>query len=141
MSDPYGDDPESAESLRGLLPDSIKRALVTGLSAVMVTEEGIRSALGDMRLPKEALSSILQQAEKSRKEMLGAVLEDARGMLSNIDITRELRKALTGLKLEVKAEMRFVDDDDSSTTVETRVKRSSTRSKGKKPTSRRKKTR
>ena len=48
------------------------------MGALLQTEEGIRSVLSEVRLPK-------------------------------IDLTQELRKALLGLKLHVKAEIQFTE--------------------------------
>lgn len=106
---------------RGLLPKSLHKALVTGVSAVLMTEEGIRNALGDMRLPKEAIGYVVAQTEKSRKDLFQAVTTEIKRYLEGVDISTTLRKALTGLHVEVKADIRFVDDAAVQTSVETRV--------------------
>jgi hypothetical protein len=103
----FPDDEQDASRAR--LPDSIRRALLSGISAVMMTEEGIRSALGDMRLPKEALSYLAQQTDRTRRELFRAVSDEVKGFLKSTDLTGELRKALTGLKVNVKAEVTFTD--------------------------------
>jgi len=101
------------------LTDSLRKAAVAGMTALFVTEEGIRGALGEMRLPKEALAYLAQQTDKTRRELFGAVSDELKGFLSGIDLPGELRKALKGLKLEVKAEVRFIEDG-TETAVETR---------------------
>ena len=45
--------------------------VVAGMTALFVTEEGIRGALGEMRLPKEALAYLAQQTDKTRRELFG----------------------------------------------------------------------
>ena len=92
------------------LSDSIRKALLTGLSAVFMTEEGIRSALSDMRLPKEALAYLAQQTERTRRELFRAFTDELKSFLTGVDWTREIRKALIGLKVEVKAVVRFGED-------------------------------
>ncbi len=104
------DDPPGRDSGGGLT-DSIRKALLTGLSAVFMTEEGIRSVLSDMRLPKEALGYIAQQTDRTRRELFRAVNQEIRNFLQNVDWNREVRKAMTGLKVEVKAIVRFKEDD------------------------------
>ena len=101
---------ERSEPGRGVWSESLRKALATGVSALFMTEEGIRSALSEMRLPKEAMSYLIQQAASSRRDLVRFVSEEVRGVLQGIDLRRELRKALVGLKLEVKAEIRIVED-------------------------------
>lgn len=103
----------------GILPDALRKALITGISAVFMTEEGIRNALSELRLPKDAVSYLMQQTERSRKELFRAVSDELKGFLQGVDVTRAMRKALTGLKVEVKAEFRFIEvDDDAPTTTQ-----------------------
>ena len=115
----YRDEDEGA---RGSLSDSIRKALVTGLSAVMLTEEGIRGAIGDLRLPKEAIAYLSAQTERTRKEFFRLASDELKGFLKKIDLTDEVRKALVGLKVEVKAELRFVDEGAPRTTVKAELK-------------------
>ncbi len=115
------DPDEGDDDPRGLLPKTLHKALVTGVSAVLMTEEGIRNALGDMRLPKEAVSYVVQQTERSRKEVFVALSKEVKRYLSNIDVSAAMRKALTGMRVEVHADIRFLDDE-----IETKVKTSST---------------
>jgi hypothetical protein len=63
-----------------------------------------------MRLPKDAIGYLVQQTNNSRREVLRIVSQELKGFLRNADITGALRKALAGMKLEVKAEIRFVED-------------------------------
>ena len=46
--------------LEGMVPEVVKRAMLSGLGALFVTEETIRGAVSDMRLPKEAVGYMLQ---------------------------------------------------------------------------------
>lgn len=104
-------DPEpTGEERKGrVVTESIRKALVTGLSAVFMTEEGIRSALSDLRLPKEAIGFLVSQTNNSRREVFRIVSDELKTFLRNVDVTGAVRKALSGMKLEMKAEIRFVD--------------------------------
>ncbi len=106
-------EPPRGEGGKGLLPESIKKALVTGISAAFMTEEAIRGALADMRLPKEAISYLVQQTNNSRKELFRVISEELKNFLKSADLAGEVKKALSGMKLEVKAEIRFVDEGKS----------------------------
>ena len=118
MIDDDGDDDDGPPDFRGgdesdlksLLPKTLHKALVTGVSAVLMTEEGIRNALSDMRLPKEAIAYVVQHTERSRKEVFSALSHEIKRYLSGIDLAGALRKALTGLKVEVRADIHFRDD-------------------------------
>ena len=80
-----------------------------------MTEEGIRSALSDMRLPKEALTYLAQQTDRTRKDLFRAVSSEVKGFLKGVDLNGALRSALLGLKVQVKAEIRFLDAGPEST--------------------------
>ena len=56
----------------GLVPEAVRRAVLTGMGALFMTEEGIRNLVGEMKLPKDALGFLLQQAERTR--VLGQVI-------------------------------------------------------------------
>ena len=144
------DDPQEATSFKsGLLPESIRKALATGLSAVFMTEEGIRQSLSDMRLPKDAVSFVLQQTERSRRELFRVVSDELKSFLKEVDLTGEARRALAGLKLQIKAEVRFVDADapdapeglDHSFDIKTVSNRAEQETKTKRRTGRRRKKR
>lgn len=116
----YDDDdhPKGGEA-RSRLPESIRKAVVGGLSAVLMTEEGIRNAVSDMRLPKEAINFLAQQTERTRRELYRMVTDEVKGFLDNIDISGVMRKAMAGMRVEVKAEIKFVDE--GGTTLKTTI--------------------
>lgn len=113
MSDddiPLEDEPTRPRGrLEGLVPDVVKRALYMGLGAVFMTEEGIRNAVSDLKLPKDALASMLQSADKARKELYRAVADEVAKVLMSQQLRDELMKMLTSMSIEVKAEIRLKD--------------------------------
>ncbi|MEZ4270485.1 MAG: hypothetical protein R3C68_03315 [Myxococcota bacterium] len=113
----YNDSGASPPRSGGKFPESIRKVLVSGLSAVFMTEEGIRQTLGDLRLPKEAMSFLMQQAERSRRELFRVVSDELKGFLKGVDLTGEVRRALTGLKIEINAEVRFKETGESEARV------------------------
>jgi hypothetical protein len=117
MVDELNEDPLADEGKSNLLGDSIRKALLTGMSAVLMTEEGIRSALADKKLPKEAMAFLAQQADKTRRELMRAVADEILGFVKGIDVRSELRKALVGVKMEVRAQVRFVEDKNGDATM------------------------
>ena len=114
-------DDRDDELNKRIFPDSLRKVITTGLSAVFMTEEGIRNMLGDLRLPKEAIAYLVQQTDKSRRELFRIVAAELKDFLKSADVPGELRRAMNGLKVEVKAEIRFVDEGDAKTSVTARV--------------------
>jgi hypothetical protein len=72
-----------------------------------ISPEGIRQALGELKLPKEALSQALAQLEETRSGLYRSVSREVRDLLERTSISEELAKALSLLALEVKMEVRF----------------------------------
>ena len=93
--------PEDKRS--GIVPDIVRRAVLTGVGALFMTEEGVRNMLGDMKMPKDALAFVLGQAEKTRTEVARVVTAEVRRFLESETLRRELWKLLTGVQIEVNA--------------------------------------
>jgi len=121
FSDDNGGD---STSNRSRIPDSIRKALMTGLSAVFMTEEGVRQAFSD--LPKDAMGYLVQQTDRSRKELYRVVSVELKNFLKSVDLSGAVRKAFTGMKVEVNAEIKFTDlesDDADKAAKPTKKKR------------------
>ena len=74
---------EEAKKLSGLVPDIVRRAVLTGVGALFMTEEGIRNMVTDMKLPKDALAFLLSQADKTRTEVARVVTQEMRRFLES----------------------------------------------------------
>ncbi|HET9751698.1 MAG TPA: hypothetical protein VFP52_02005 [Myxococcales bacterium] len=99
--------PDEVKKLSGLVPDIVRRAVLTGVGALFMTEEGIRNLVGDMKLPKDALGFLLSQAEKTRTEVARVVTQEVRRFLESETLRREIWKVLTGVTLEVNASIQL----------------------------------
>jgi hypothetical protein len=96
----------------GFVPDFVRKAAVAGLGALFMTEEGIRSMAGQLKLPKEALGFILSQAEKTKGDISRVVSEELRRFLQSEKLREEFLKLVSGMTIEVKAQIRLVPPDD-----------------------------
>lgn len=109
-------DRERGDSLRdrleAMVPEVVKRAMITGLGALFVTEETVRSAVSDM--PKEAVSFFVGQAAETKEQLLGLVAKEVREYLASSDLSDELAKVLTKLSLDVRTEIRFIPNEEAS---------------------------
>jgi hypothetical protein len=101
--------------------------LIAGVGALFLTEEGIRSLVGELKLPKELIGALLAQADRTKQDVVHTLGEELRRFFESAQLHRELRKLLTDVTIEVKAEVRL-RPDTKDTTVETtkvHVRRSS----------------
>lgn len=114
-SDPLEGDLPDDEGVRlgGIVPDLLRKAVVAGLGAVFMSEEGLRKLSGQMKLPKEALGFILSQADRTKTEVSRVIGEELRRFLNSELLRQELLQMLTGVTVEVKAEVRLRPDPDA----------------------------
>jgi hypothetical protein len=103
-SPPPSSDPPDRKTVDRLVPELVRKLLESGAN---ITAEGIRQALGDLKLPKEALSQALGQLEETRSGLYRSVSREVRELLERTSISEEIAKALSLLALEVKMEVRF----------------------------------
>jgi len=92
------------------VPDFVRRMAWAGLSAVFMSEEGIRRLAGQLKLPKEALGFLLAQAEKTKDDVGRVVSEEVRKLLQSDRLRDEMMKLIAGMTIEVRAEVRLVPD-------------------------------
>jgi len=99
-----------AEAARGSLADGVKKAILAGVGALFMTEEGARRLARDWKLPKEVIGFIGQQASGAKDELLRVFAEEIRRFLESEALRGEFWKALTENTIEVRAEIRFHPD-------------------------------
>lgn len=98
------------------MPEVIKRALFTGAGMLFMTEEGVRRALGEFNLPREAVNYFIKQSERSKEELFGIVQRELNRFLSRIDISRMTKDVVDGISLEIHTTITFrtkPDDEDA----------------------------
>jgi hypothetical protein len=92
------------------VPDFVRRLAWAGLGAVFMSEEGIRRLSRQLKLPKEALSYLLQQADKTKDDFGRVVSEEVRKLLQSDRLRDELLKMIGGMTIEIRAEVKLVPD-------------------------------
>ena len=105
---PGGATDESSELSLGKLfdayvPESVKRAMFTGAGMLFMTEEGVRKAVSEFNLPREAVNYLIKQSEKGKAEFLANVQKEMNWFLSRIDATQLLKGVLDDLSVDVQA--------------------------------------
>lgn len=91
---------------RGLIPEVVKKAVLAGVGALFMTEEGARRLAREWKLPKELVGYIGGQAQAAKEELLRVMGAEVRRFLQSDAIRREFLKALADNTIEIHAEIR-----------------------------------
>ncbi len=111
-------EPGSDEARKaGGVADMLRKAMVASLGAVFMTEEGIRTLVKDLKLPKDVMRFVLGQAERSKDELLRIIGEEVRRFLESAALRREVMRLLSEMTLEVKAEIRLRPEGEGGAAV------------------------
>lgn len=133
----YGEEPPLSdeagrEGRAGFVPEFMRKVAVAGLGALFMTEEGIRSLAGQMKLPKDVMGLILSQAEKTKDDIGRVVSEEIRRFLQSEKLREEFLKLIAGMTVEVKAEIRLKPDKNGRSAPQIVVTELGTKKKRKK---------
>ncbi len=90
--------------------DFMRRMAAAGLGAVFMSEEGIRKLAGQLKLPKEALTFLMQQAERTKDDIGRTVSDEVRKFLQSDRLRDEFLKMIAGMTVEIRAEVKLVPD-------------------------------
>mgnify|MGYP001284790424 CR=1 FL=1 len=87
-------DRDDASGIGSKAGDLLKKAITVGLGAAFLTEESIRSLVGELKLPKELVTNLLQQANSTRSEFLGKfsqeVLDKIQSKIDPVELVTEI---------------------------------------------------
>jgi hypothetical protein len=106
------DEAEAARrGLERVIPDLVKRLLEIGLERLSEGPDSVRRAVGDLKLPREALNSVLSQLDESTSGLYRVVAKEVRDFLGQKSVAEELVRVLTALSFEIRTEVRFIPND------------------------------
>ena len=105
---------ENDPSKNAGVSEGIKRLLTSGLSAVLMSEDGVRQYFNDLKLPKDALGSLLKGVSKSKEEIVALVGNELSKLVEKLDIVEELTKFVREHKIKVSAEFEFSKKEKKS---------------------------
>lgn len=89
----------------------LKKVVGVGLGAAFMTEEHVRSYLGDFKVPKDVVHMILQGASKSKEEMMNRVGNEVVKIISKIDFVKEASRFVEEHKFKITAEIDIIKKD------------------------------
>jgi len=101
-------------STGGGLQEALRKALLAGMGAIFLTEEGARRLAREWKLPKELIGYLGQQAAGAKDEILRVFSDEVRRFFESEAVRREFARALSAMVVEVKAEIRVRPADDGS---------------------------
>ena len=87
--------------------ETVRKAVLTGLGAVFLTEEGARRRAREWKLPKEIVGFIATQATSAKDEIVRVVSEEVRKFFESEALRREFLRAVGSMSIEVHAEVRL----------------------------------
>ncbi len=118
------ENPQEGPGTVGFVADVVRKAVLTGVGALFLTEEGARKVAREWKLPKDLATYLVSQASGARDEVLRVVGQELRRLLDSESFRREILKSIENMTIEVHAELRLkADDGEPSSPVRVRVKR------------------
>jgi hypothetical protein len=110
--DPLAEPAPDESGLRGSITEGVKKALLAGVGALFLTEEGARRMARDWKLPKDVANFVGQQAQSAKDDILRLFTEEVRRFLESESVRREFWRALSENAIEIRAEIRFRPDPE-----------------------------
>jgi hypothetical protein len=108
--------------LERLIPVLVKRILEAGIERLSEGPDSVRRVVSDLRLPREALASLLAQIDETKTGLYRVVAKEVRDFLEQTSVAEEFTRALTALSFEIKTEVRFIPNDARRPTPDVRSK-------------------
>jgi hypothetical protein len=113
----------------GGIQDALRKALLAGMGAIFLTEEGARRLAREWKLPKELIGYLGQQAAGAKDEILRVFSDEVRRFFESEAVRREFARALSSMVVEVNAEIRVRPADDGGLRPEVKAQVKARRSK------------
>jgi len=89
------------------LGDVIKKVVSIGVGAAFMTEDTVKNLLGDLPLPKDIVSGLVQNAKSAKEDFSNSVREEIAQHLSKVDPKKLVSEVLDGYDIEVNAKFSF----------------------------------
>ncbi len=97
--------------LEGVIPELLKRAIEIGVDRAQDAPESLKHFVGELKLPKEIVTVILQQVDETKNGLFRVVANEIRDFLEHTNISNEMKKILTTVQFEINTTVRFSPND------------------------------
>lgn len=105
-----GDEPkddDSSDRSGSRWAEAVKEVAATGLAALFMTEDTVRSLLREKKLPKELVGQLLEGVSKKKDDLFSGIAAEFGKVLSRIDLVKEAEKLLETHDVHVEAKIAF----------------------------------
>jgi hypothetical protein len=106
--------PSRRKRLEGVIPELLKRAIEIGVDRAQDAPESLKHFVGELKLPKEIASYILQQVDETKNGLFRVVAKEMRDFLEHANLSGEMQKILTTVQFEVNTTIRFRPNEGKS---------------------------
>ena len=89
------------------IQDIIKRIVGVGVGAAFMTEESVRNILGDLPLPKDIVSGLVQNAKGAKEDFSQGLRDEFKKYLSHLDIENIIDYVAENYDVEVNASFKL----------------------------------
>lgn len=104
-SDDFSLDEEELKKSGLSITDIAKKLVAVGVGAAFLTEESIRSALGEVKLPKEILNIVIQNATKTKDLVADQVTKEIIKLISKVDFVKEASRFVEEHKFNIEIDI------------------------------------
>lgn len=101
------------ETQKATVSEGFKKILSSGIAAVLTSEDGVRQYLQDLKIPKDALGTLIKGVAKSKEEIVQRVGNEFSKLVEKIDLVDEITKFMRENKIKISAEIEFTKKDKS----------------------------
>ncbi len=95
------------KSLIGRLPEVAKSIIVLSLGGVFMAEETLRKATRDLKLPRDAVDTVISQAERGKKQLFDAIASEVAKALKSVDLEKLASRLLRDYEVDIEAHIAF----------------------------------
>ena len=89
------------------IADVIKKVVSIGVGAAFMTEDAVKNILGDLPLPKDIVSGLVQNAKGAKKEFSDGVRKEFREYLAKLDVTKLMSNTLENYDFNIQATIKL----------------------------------
>ena len=104
---------DSQEKGFGGFSDLLKKIVVTGASAMFLTEDTLKGLVKDFKIPKELIQGIVSSAKTTKEDFVEKVSEELSKQIRKIDLSKEFFKFLENHNMDINLKIKFSAKDPS----------------------------
>ena len=101
------DSGDKRRRLDSVIPEIIKRAVELGVEKAAEAPDNLKELVTNLKLPREAASLLLAQADETKNGLLRVVGKEVREFLEHTNLASEMQKLLTTVQFEISTTIRF----------------------------------